>query len=221
MKNTELEAIIEKYDLVGNENIYLTLEDNGLFDLDAIEIYKYINQHYAIKPDVMRELKKDENVRRILGGTNDLSKELYLTCDSVDGKAVVRVTDFANQTGFGVKENGKIIDSFDRWSWLDFPQYWRKSTPEEIQSMLIKKLEADGLKVGCKIDRSELPNFLALESTVIINKLNYEYNQIDDFLICDGNVVYANGKFAKIIQPELTIEQKMEILWNERNAKFI
>jgi len=223
MKNTELEAIIEKYDLVGKNREFIIgvlLENHpskgALNNLKlSCEILDYINQHYAIKPDVMRELKKEENVRRILEGGNDLSKELYLTCEDTPYNVVVRVDDFEAKTGTGQDTYGNWNVKYNNWSWLDYPQYWRKSTPEEIQSMLVKKLEAEGLKVGCMVET--------------LNKVNYQHDCENEFVYQEnhdrlylGNwIVYDNGQFAKIIPPELTIEQKMEILWNERNAKLI
>lgn len=217
MKNTELEAIIEKHDLVGKSyaEVCVILSDKSWGDI--LQIIGYINQHYAIKPDVMRELKKEENVRRILEGGNDLSKELYLTYEDEDGKYCIRVTSFEEEKGFGFDFYGEWKDG-KQWAWITAPEYWRKSTPEEIEQMLVKKLEADGLKVGCVVDKTELP---VIPYKSEIKKIEYLYTEKDDLLSCGGVTVYIKGKFAKIIQPELTIEQKMEILWNERNAKLI
>lgn len=226
MKNTKLEAIIEKHDLVGKSYAdVVTILSNKSWAY-ILEIIGYINQHYAIKPDVMRELKKDENVRRILDGKVELEvgKWYKLFVPSYDSYVKFRFNGLRNESGrpmgLGFDVCDKYSDDNDTSGWGEKESNFELMTPEEIQSMLIKKLEADGLKVGCKYI---CPHFEEEETFKSYDSLEYiEFSDGTDGLT-DGNggYIYINGKFAKIIQPKLTIEQKMEILWNERNAKLI
>jgi len=137
----------------------------------------------------------------------DLSKELYLTFDCSDGRrsSAIRVLDFEKGIGFGFRQDGVYHE--DGWSFKT-EKYWRKSTPEEIKSMLIKKLEADGLKVGCLIDQIALgPNYTISKFNTTL-KWIWEYTEYDDTLCLNGWILYRNGQFATIIPQE---EPKNEI----------
>lgn len=135
----------------------------------------------------------------------DLSKELYLTCYN---GAVARVLDYSNKKGLGIYEGDFIEQS--NFSWIDYPNSWCKSTPEEIKSMLIKKLEADGLKVGCKAIR-EWADPKKNEKIITVKRIEYYYDSYYDTLECGGRTVYEKGKFAKIIpQEEVKEEPKNE-----------
>lgn len=241
MKNTELEQIIEKYDLIGKSaieirniltNNKLVKKINNVCYFDCIvrqstEILEYINQHYAIKPDVMRELKKDENVRRILEGTSktlQADKWNLVVHDERISWAI-----FGNTKDKDGNYNGFHFD-LEYGTFHEFGQSIindceiksvRLMTPEEIQSMLVKKLEAEGLKVWCMVDRSDMTNN-RLTNIVDIREIErgsgYIYHESSDELLFNGCVVYSKGKFAKIIQPELTIEQRLERL--EKHLKI-
>ena len=129
----------------------------------------------------------------------DLSKELYLTYGGADCDSFcVRVLDFENLRGFTMTKFR--FEESNYWSWKLEPRNWRKSTPEEIKSMLIKKLEADGLKVGCSVNRYWFDS----ESHRIrpINELSYYYDADSDVLECYSRKVYEKGKFATIIPQE-------------------
>jgi hypothetical protein len=129
----------------------------------------------------------------------DLSKELYLTYIGTDCNSFcVRVLDFENLRVFTMTKFR--FEESNYWSWKLEPRNWRKSTPEEIKSMLIKKLEADGLKVGCSVNRYWFDS----ESHRIrpINELSYYYDADSDVLECYSRKVYEKGKFATIIPQE-------------------
>ena len=130
----------------------------------------------------------------------DLSKELYLTYIGTDCNSFcVRVLDFEERSGFTMTKFR--FEESNYWSWKLEPRNWRKSTPEEIKSMLIKKLEADGLKVGCKVDCSKIAS---LGSQFYIQEIKYKYWENGDMLTTgeDCILLYSEGKFATIIPQE-------------------
>lgn len=135
----------------------------------------------------------------------DLSKELYLTYEDEDGKYCIRVTSFEEEKGFGFDFYGEWKDD-EQWAWITAPEYWRKPTPEEIEQMLVKKLEADGLKVGCIIQT--------------INEVEYHYDcernpyydKSTDTLFLGSYMAYEQGKFAKIIPQEESLTESNELI---------
>lgn len=215
-KNKELEKIIKKYDLVGKsyDDIFKTLYENKIEDNQSTGILSYINQHYALPKSAITELSKDENVREILFKYGLVEEEIklevgkwYKIVNKVSGKSGNLLLG-ENYTAIGMGFAGA-------WSWFNFNNYTNNNykitlmTPEEIKQMLIKKFEADGLKVGCIVDTIDV-----CESGEIfeITTNNYIYYESHDVLLCDDVYVYSKGQFAKIIQPELTLEQRMERL---------
>ena len=88
-----------------------------------------------------------------------------------------------------------LHERYNHWSFNVFTEYWEVMSPEEIESILIKKLEVDGLKVGCMVDDEE-------NLTHTIKYLKFDYYQFEDELWCCGALVYSKGKFAKIIPQE-------------------
>jgi len=163
----------------------------------------------------VKEFLSDENILKMNGfGKVDLSKELYLTYEDSDGSYCIRVTDFEKGEGFGFGFYGDWVNS--EFTWKTHPNDWRKSTPEEIKSMLIKKLEADGLKVGSKFerigfnvsDRPHITEMTTVDDSTFFKDVKWFYSVADDFLEFHGFVVYSKGKFATIIPQE---EPKNEI----------
>lgn len=178
----------DKSDYIDNEN-HLCWIFNRLINYGENPNYDYMIKLKEIALNYSEPKKEvEEKV--------DLSKELYLTC----GESVIRVTDFISGTGFGIG-HGVLFSESGGWSWYYHPNLWRKSTPEEIKSMLIKKLEADGLKVGCKVDCSKIAS---LGSQFYIQEIKYKYWENGDMLTTgeDCILLYSEGKFATIIPQE-------------------
>lgn len=218
-KNKELEEIIEKYDLVGksDEQIekiindrMLDLEINSIKYLRGVRSFKileYINIHYALPKSAITELSKDENVREIL-----------VKYGLVEEKETVKVGWKVNKTFpkfIGYWDGEKYLVGCDsKGTWCDdlssvlFFKNDIDASPQEIESMLIKKLEADGLKVGIYIEDLD-------GDKGILEGGCWVYGKDFDRLYYGGFCVYEKGKFAKIIQAELTLEQRIERIEKE------
>lgn len=112
--------------------------------------------------------------------------------------------------GYGFSFGNKWQESQDNWTY-GFTN-WQEATPQEVEAALICESKKRGYKRGVTVLRTqEMLNEFETPNTrcsVEIECETFDYREDYNSLTIDGRVIFINGIWATIIQPEkMTLSQ--------------
>lgn len=115
-------------------------------------------------------------------------------------------TDF--KKGYGISHGDEWTDVI----FIDDLNYWKQTTPKEVEEELIKEAEKRGFKEGVDIKHDGLINEygnMAVAGERRINSLNFYYE--NNVLRLSEHIIYSNGKWAEIVKNKTIDEIASEL----------